>query len=132
MNGTGHLMQLANDAARVDGETHARKLHGDGRASSTTGIDQGVPGCAHQSDGIDARVPIEIPVLVQEGCLLHDRRDPIKGHEQTIVTVISEGQAQELAVAIKDGVTEGCRLIKIGFAQVVQRRDDKQTHHSRC
>ena len=94
----GDLLQLAGNLPRVEVVQAPGELHTQGRATLAHTAAIGGHSRAHQCRGVDARMPVEVAILLEQQCLDHGRGDALQRHPQAVLAVAGQGHAQQFAV----------------------------------
>ena len=95
-HGGPRLVQFAARRTRVEPVHQPSQLHGDGGAALRVAMaNVGHPCAARQAPDVDARMPAEPAVLVQQHAFDHGRRNVLQRHPQAIALVA--GQASGAA-----------------------------------
>ena len=107
LNGPGDLHELAGQRAGMQTEAHSRHLHGDGRgAHRPTLAPVARPQGAQQRSGVDAGMPVEVPVFIQERRLNGGGADRVEAAAQPVALVVGQREPQQAPLAIQHGGRE--------------------------
>ena len=96
--GQGDLLQLAGNLPRVEVVQAPGQLHAQGRATLAHAAAIGGHGRAHQRRRVNARMPVEMAILLEQQRLDHGRRDALQRYPQAVLAVAGQGHAQQFAV----------------------------------
>ena len=122
-----HLAQLARNAARVEVIEQARELHRDRRPPLSRAAAAGTEGRPHQRRGIDAGMPVEVAILVQQQGLQVIRAHLRERGPEAILLIGCQGEAQQFALSAVDG--RGCRDTARQRAMREQAHEERARHH---